>query len=154
MGTNFYLSTNDREVCDKYFGYDYELTDTPKWAYQIHIAKTSCGWLPLFQSHKCFSSISELKKLYTTGKFKIWDEYGSVYNWEEFDKRVLQFNGGISGVQKKERIEGKTYYDRNLPEYRPISHCSDQDCTYNFGPYSNEYFKDEQGYEFTTHEFC
>ena len=44
MGTNFYLMTKSKEVCEKHFGNRFELTDYPDWGYQIHIAKTSCGW--------------------------------------------------------------------------------------------------------------
>lgn len=31
MGTNFYLMTKNKEIRDKYFGYDYKLTDEPDW---------------------------------------------------------------------------------------------------------------------------
>lgn len=151
MGTNFYLITADRNVCDEYFGYDYELTDTPHWGYQIHIAKTSAGWLPLWQSHDCFKSVKQLKKLYDTGNFTIADEYGNVYNWEEFDERVVQFNGGRKGVAPREKIEHNIfspYYDRDMPEYRPISHFE-----YGHGKYANDYFTDEDGFEFTNHDF-
>lgn len=156
MGTNFYLSTVNKDIAEKYFGYDYELTDTPTWGYEIHVAKTSVGWLPLFQSHDCFKSVGQLKKLYDTGKFILYDEYGTIYTWDEFDKRVLKFNGGISGVQKKEKINNDSqspFYDPHVPEYGPISHCSGPDCTYDFGSYAGDYFKDVEGYEFTSHKF-
>jgi hypothetical protein len=151
MGTNFSLITKSKEVRDKYFGYNYELTDTPDWGYEIHIAKTSMGWLPLFQAHDCFKSIRQLKELYDTGEFILADEYGTAYTWEEFDERVLQFNGGVKGVAPREKIEQdphSRYYDRDLPEYKPISHFD-----YAHGRYSMDYFTDEDGYEFTTHEF-
>jgi hypothetical protein len=143
--------TKSKEARDKYFGYNYELTDRPDWGYEIHIAKTSCGWLPLFQSHDCFKSIAELKLLYETGLFTITDEYGDTYNWEEFDERVLKFNGGIKGVAPRERIEKDTtsrWYDPNLPEYRPISHFDYGDCMY-----ASDYFTDPDGYEFDRREF-
>lgn len=152
MGTNFYLATTDRETRDKYFGYDYELMDDPIWAWRIHIAKTSMGWLPLFQSHECFKSIKQLKALYDTGKFKIFDEYGDEYNWPQFDNRVLQFNGGVKGVAKREKIkkDPKSYfYDRRMPEYLPISHF---DYQYDYG-YANDYFMDDSGFEFCKHDF-
>jgi hypothetical protein len=152
MGTNFYLMTKSKEVRDKYFGYDYELTDTPDWGYEIHIAKTSGGWRPLFQSHDCFKSIKQLKELYGTGEFVLYDEYGTTYSWEEFDERVLKFNGGVKGAVPREKIvqdRNSRWYDSNLPEHRPISHFE-----YGYGAYANEYFSDPDGYEFTTHEFC
>ena len=156
MGTNFYIGTANKATCEKYFGWDYELTDIPTWLYQQHVAKTSAGWVPLFQSHDSFKSVKQLKKLYDTGDFILYDEYGITYTWDEFDERVLKFNGGISGVQKKEKLNNNPqspFYDPHAPEYGPISHCSGSDCTYSFREYGNEYFKDEMGYEFTSHEF-
>lgn len=151
VGTNFYLMTKNKEIRDKYFGYDYKLTDEPDWGYQIHIAKTSAGWLPLFQSHDCFKSVKQLKKMYDTGYFILSDEYGTTYNWDEFDERVLQFNGGVKGVAPRKKItQDKTYpfYDKNLPDYMPISHFD-----YGHGMYDSEYFTDLDGYEFSKREF-
>ena len=158
MGTNFYIMTKFKEARDKYFGWNYELTDTPDWGYQQHVAKTSCGWLPLFDGSGCFKSIRELKSIYDTGDFILCDEYGTIYTWEEFDKRVLQFNGGVSGVQQKEEIiqdPSGMFYDERIPNYKPISHCSGPDCTYKFDLYyANDYYKDEDGYEFSKRTFC
>lgn len=144
--------TQDKEVRDKYFGYGYELTDSPDWGYSIHIAKTSIGWLPLFESHECFKSIKELKELYDTGNFIIYDEYGDMYTWQEFDMRVLKFNGGTIHNRVLERIDqdkSSPFYDSNMPDHRPVSHFE-----YKMDPYcAQDYFMDEEGYEFTTHEF-
>lgn len=132
------------------------MTDIPTWLYQQHVAKTSAGWLPLFQGHDSFKSVEQLKRLYDTGKFILYDEYGTTYTWDEFDERVLKFNGGISGaIEKVKNTIDKhdKFYDPNMPEYLPISHCSGPDCTYNFGWCNNDYFKDSDGYEFTLHEF-
>ena len=63
MSTNYYLSTPDKAVRDKYLK-DYTLTDEPSWGYEIHIAKVSCGWVPLFQAHDgAFNSYAELRKI-------------------------------------------------------------------------------------------
>lgn len=151
MGTNFYLMTKNKEHRDLYFGYDYELTDTPDWGYRIHIAKTSYGWLPLFEAHRGIESVKQLKDVYRSGEFIIADEYGTVYSWDEFDKRVLQFNGGVKGRIPREKVEqdrNSPWYDSALPEYRPISHFE-----YDSDRYSSDYFTDPEGYEFTTHEF-
>ena len=132
------------------------MTDIPTWLYQQHVAKTSAGWLPLFQSHDSFKSVEQLKRLYDTGKFILYDEYGTTYTWDEFDERVLKFNGGISGAIEKVKNtidEHDKFYDSNMPEYLPISHCSGPDCTYRFGWADIDYFKDPEGYEFTSHEF-
>ena len=151
IGTNFYLMTKNKEHRDLYFGYDYELTDVPDWGYQIHIAKTSCGWLPLFQAHRGIESVKQLKDIYHAGEFIIADEYGTVYSWDEFDKRVLQFNGGVQGRIPREKVEqelNRTWYDYPKPEYLPISHFE-----YDHGRYASAYFIDPEGYEFTIHEF-
>ena len=152
MGTNFYIGTADKEARDTYFGLNYELTDTPTWLYEQHIAKTSAGWLPSFEESRSIHSVADIKKLYDTGKFVIYDEYGTYYNWKEFDERVLKFNGGVLGVAPRERIKQDPnwqFYDRDLPDYRPISHFE-----YGHGKYASEYFKDSEGYEFSRHEFC
>lgn len=152
MGTNFYLFTKNKDIARKYAPYSYELTDVPAFGYLIHIAKTSCGWLPLFQGHKNgINSVIEYKVAYETGEFRIVDEYGDCYSWDEFDKRVLKFNDGISGVEPKEKIERHEeapWFDKNLPEYMPISHFE-----YGGGKYSIEYFNDKDGYEFSIREF-
>ena len=148
MGTNFYLMTSSKDARDKYFGWNYELTDTPDWGYSQHIAKTSCGWLPLFDGSGCFESIKELHDLYwSDASFIIYDEYGTVYKWDEFEDRVLKFNGGIDGVAPKEKIiqdKNSQFYDSDMPEYKPISHFN-----YGHGKYKEHYYKDEDGYEFS-----
>lgn len=153
MGTNFYLITHDKEACLAVSPYKYCLTDVPYFAYEIHIAKTSCGWLPLFESHPGINSITDLERIYQTDKFVIVDEYGDTYNWEQFNKRVLQFNGGVQGVAELEYIDmseymSSSFFDKNMPNHTPVSHFE-----YGNGMYSKEYFKDPHGYEFTNHEF-
>jgi len=153
MGTNFYLMTRNKSMAQKYAPYSYSLTDEPYFGYEIHIAKTSCGWLPLFQGHKDgINSVREYKAAYETGEFDIVDEYGNSYNWEEFTERVLKFNGGVRGVEPLKKIEVDTssqFYDHRLPEYMPISHF---DYKYDYY-YVNDYFADEDGYEFDKREF-
>lgn len=88
MGTNYYMSTPDKEVKEKYLR-NYELTDKPTWGYEIHIVKLSAGWIPLFQAHEgAFNSYAELQKLVSTGHFIIYDEYMQIFTWEEFDAKV------------------------------------------------------------------
>ena len=151
MGTNFYIMTKSKEARDKYFGWNYKLTDTPDWGYQQHVAKTSCGWLPSFDGSGCFKSIRELKNIYNSGEFILCDEYGTIYTWDEFDERVLKFNGGIKGVTPREKINqdrSSPWFDKNMPEYKPVSHF-EQAC----GRYNDEYFTDPDGYEFSIREF-
>ena len=153
MGTNFYLMTKNKETAQKYAPYSYTLTDEPYFGYEIHIAKTSCGWLPLFQGHKDgINSVREYKTAYETGEFEIVDEYGNAYTWEEFDERVLKFNGGIRGVQLLQKVEvdkHSPYYDHNMSNHVPVSHM---EYVYD-GYWANDYFTDPDGYEFDKREF-
>ena len=153
MGTNFYLFTMNKNMVTKHAPYSYQITDEPDLGYTIHIAKTSYGWLPLFQAHQNgIDSVEEYKEAYDTGEYRIFDEYGTEYNWEEFDERVLKFNGGILGVLPRKKIEqdeNSEFYDPKLPKYKPISH---QD--YKYDPdYANDYDVDKDGYEFCWREF-
>ena len=142
MGTNFYLFTKAKrraELCN------YALTDTPDFGYMIHIAKTSCGWLPLFETHKdIVRSVKDIKALYDSGDFTIYDEYDTEYTWNEFDERVLQFNGGVEGkITPKMEVD-----DDGTTISIPISHMK-----YKNGQYAYMYFKDNEGYEFAYGEF-
>lgn len=158
MGTNFYMITKNKELAQRYAPYSYELIDSPYFGYKIHVAKTSCGWLPLFQAHKNgIDSVVEYKTAYDTGEFRIYDEYGCEYNWDAFDVRVLKHNGGILGVQKPEKIEQNKrsrWYDKNMPDYYPISHIQGSPQSYKFiNQFVNDYFVDSQGYEFDIQYF-
>lgn len=131
MGTNFYFHTKDKKDLTRWFDDgEYELTDFPEFGYSVHIAKTSGGWVPLFQSHNYVHSVSDMQRLYEGGGFKIYDEYGEEYNWPEFKDRVVDFSGGRCGDEK------------------PYSHLE-----YENGRYAYRYHKDPEGYEFTKEEF-
>lgn len=153
MGTNFYLMTRNKTMAQKYAPYSYELTDTPYFGYEIHIAKTSGGWLPLFQGHRDgINSVHAYKEAYHTGEFDIVDEYGSFYTWAEFTERVLKFNGGVRGVMPLEKVavdKTSRFYDPKIPDHIPISHF---DYQYD-GYWANDYFADDEGYEFDSREF-
>lgn len=152
------MITKNKELAQRYAPYSYELTDEPYFGYEIHIAKTSAGWLPLFQAHQNgIDSVAEYKMAYDTGEFRIYDEYGTEYNWDTFDDRVLKHNGGILGVQKPEKIEQNKrsrWYDKNMPDYYPISHIQGSPQSYKFiNQFVNDYFVDSQGYEFDKQYF-
>lgn len=152
MGTNFYILTADTKAKDKYFGINYEITERPILGYMQHVGMTCSGWLPLFDGTGCFKSIKELKEIYDTGLFVLYDEYGNTYNWEEFDRRVVHFNGGVVGAVKKMKYdidETNSFHDPDMPEYLPVSHFE-----YGNGKYAYDYFKDEEGYEFSHSTFC
>lgn len=139
-GTNFYFFTKDKNIKNDYFVGCGMIVDEPEFGYQIHIAKTSCGWLPLFQANDECRSVRMMKKIYDLGGVQIFDEYGEEYTWEQFDERVLQFNGGKKGVKERRLIDG---------EYEPISHLE-----YEHGKYRSYYFVDSDGYEFSKEWFC
>ena len=125
MGTNYYLATSNKEAKDRYLR-NYELTDEPAWAYEIHIAKISSGWMPLFQAHDgAFNSYEELRKLVATGLFILYDEYRHLLTWEEFDSKIQ------SWMARKDELD---------------SHLSPE-C------YGLHAFKDSDGYEFTRRDF-
>ena len=143
MGTNYYFISKNKQAMNEWFGeFKYQLIDTPYFGYEAHVAKTSMGWLPLFQGYKNIKSVNDLKKCYDTGAFKIFDEYEDEYNWEEFKERVIEHNGGYLGAIERRKVES-TYGD--LPNYRPISHFEVEDA--------NAYFKDDKGYEFYPDDF-
>jgi len=139
MGTNFYFFTKDKSAVEKYACNEYELTDTPEFGYEIHIAKTSCGWLPLFQYRETMPSVKAMKTAYDTDKLKIIDEYRREYTWTEFDERVLKFNGGVKGAIEPEKLGN---------EELPISHFEFSD-----GMYSHLYLRDKDGFEFIKGDF-
>lgn len=155
MGTNFYFLTKNKELAETITHGRYEITDTPDWGYEIHIAKTSYGWLPLFQSYaydvkdtNVISSVRRLKEIYNTDEVAIYDEYGTKYNWYEFDKRVLQFNGGTKENREIEQIqydEDSPLVDKYMPNFVPVSHFEYAD-----GKYTDSMYRDSDGYEFDT----
>lgn len=149
MGTNFYLLVKNKSIAEK-IG-DFELTDTPDWGYLIHIGKRSCGWLPLFQSHKGIKSVKDIEEWSRWPGVIILDEYNEVLTWDQLKKELIDWNGGAEGKIPKEHYEvdpNSPYYDSDMPNYTPVSHFA-----YGNGKYSSDYFKDREGYEFTYNEF-
>lgn len=136
MGTNYYLLTKDLKYKDK-LGDKCEITDTPFFAYSLHLMKNSCGWLNLFEYHKeVIESVADIKRLYDTGDFEIYDEYSQKISWNEFeaiytDKYTRYKNGETDKFQ---------------------SHLM-ADKTDKFRICSVRYFIDSEGYEFTDSEF-
>ena len=133
MGTNFYMMTSDKEAANEWFEDSYELTDYPQWGYSIHVAKTSGGWKPLFQEHSRIHSVNDIKIIMSTGKFSIYDEYGTVYTWNEFVKRVVDWN--------KDNPTAYTHVhpDRTMPNFHQIyGRC-----------YPDDDFISADGYEFS-----
>lgn len=154
MGTNFFFSTKHKEITDLFSTAEYELTERPDLHYEIHLAKTSAGWLPLFEEHALLHSVADIKKFYDVfaPKITIIDEYGQTYNWNEFEERVLKFNGGVVGAMAKFPIVNEPddkWYDPRLPEYGPVSHFEYR-MTFDE---RQTFFKDPEGYEFCSKSF-
>lgn len=90
MGTNFYMFTQNKRN-KKVFGDKLYIVDEPDFGYEIHIAKTSMGWQPSFEAHEHIRSVLDLKELYARGDVRIYDEYGTEYDWPAFEERVVNF---------------------------------------------------------------
>ena len=90
MGTNFYMFTQNKQN-KKCFGDKLRIVDEPDFGYEIHIAKTSGGWQPAFEAHESIRSVLDLKEVYDRGDVRIYDEYGTEYDWPTFEERVVNF---------------------------------------------------------------
>lgn len=151
MGTNFYLLVKNKSIAEK-IG-DFELTDTPSWGYLIHIGKRSCGWLPLFQSHRGIKSVRDIEEWCKLPEVTILNEYDEEFTWEQLKEELIYWNGGVSGAIPREYHEpidpSLPYVDRDMPNWTPVSHFD-----YGNGKYASHYFKDSEGFEFTEGDFC
>lgn len=136
MGTNYYLLTKELKYKDK-LGDKVEITDAPFFAYSLHLMKNSCGWLNLFEYHKgVIESVADIKRLYETGDFEIYDEYNRKVEWEDF----------------KEIYNTKYTRYRNGETDKFESHITAQKRE-KFSVIEVRYFTDGEGYEFTDREF-
>lgn len=86
------MITKSKKLAHQYFDDEYELTDTPEFRYEIHLNKCSCGWRPLFQKHKAFSTFQDLEKFYMEHKedIIIEDEYGDKYSFKEYKNEIVE----------------------------------------------------------------
>lgn len=147
MGTNFYLVAKARAIAELY-------SDNIDEDTLIHIAKTSAGWLPLFQQHKHLNSVADILNAIDNG-LKVIDEYDTSYTKEQFIARVVRFNGGAYGAERRVPIQlpddkSSPFYDSNMEGLdEPISHIE-----YARGAYADDYYRDPQGYEFCKGDFC
>ena len=112
MSINFYfrnerLYKECKEFCEKH---DIDISIP-----EIHIAKVSAGWKPLFQHNLLFASVSEIKEFHDKSGLQIFDEYNNKYNWEEFTDRVL--NVGKSGKSHQQYSYGRLHIDNEGYEF-------------------------------------
>ena len=134
MGTNYYLITSDKSK-KILLGTNYTIVEEPYFAYELHIMKKSFGWLPLFEYHpKAIESVADIKRLYDSGGFEIYDEYGHLVSWEDFEE-----------VFKEDYINYKNGKKEGL-----TSHIGQSSH-----PFIKEvYHIDNEGYEFLEGDFC
>lgn len=133
---------------------DFELVRELIAGSKVHVCKNSGGWLPLFQAQKgLWESVEEIKRHYAVIHPKIINEYGEELTWEDFEKNVINWNGGYNGAIPKTPYKHRksTKYwidDLFMPPHLPVSHFEYAD-----GRFAHHYFKDPEGYEFTWSEF-
>ena len=103
MGTNFYLFSKNKKLVQKYAPYSYELTDEPDFGYEIHIAKTSCGWLPSFQAHK--NGINSVKQIFDYATLDV-DNVKSAYSEAGGIYPQFKYKDDINSVESKMSSSG------------------------------------------------
>lgn len=117
MGTNYYFFTKSKELAKNYFPSKLMpnqrrcdgavLVDEPEFGYEIHIAKTSAGWVPLFESYvPTYKYFSEMEAFYMAHKddLTIMDEYGEKFTWDEFKNTMIRHS-------QREPEPTKWYFD-------------------------------------------
>ena len=141
MGTNFYFYTLNKELT-KLMGPRAEPAEGWSDGWELHIAKTSCGWKPIFEEHPLIHSVRDLDKFYHehSDDIIIYDEYGNGYTWSEFKRRVINF-------------ETPKVFDPEFGLYTGNWRCeADNDCEH-IRHWEGEY-ADPEGYRFQHGEFC
>ncbi len=137
MGTNYYFLSKNKELMQKSFaqkdswgisGEEYKIVDEPYLGYKVHLNKLSCGWRPLFQSHKMFKTFKELEAFYhyNDENLEIYDEYGEKYSWKEYFEKVNNHS-----LRPKEAVKWVYEVDVMLRDKRPTLHtvvCNDNEA--------------------------
>lgn len=139
MGTNFYFKIKTDIQIDIPIGGEIKQSILEKIHYAmqdattIHIGKRSGGWLPIFQKTTYYSSVKEIKDFYIQNKnyLIIIDEYDMKYSLEELEAEIFDWN--------KDNPNAKTHLSLN----RDIQ----------YGTPQHLYYKDPEGYEFSSTEF-
>lgn len=88
MSTNYYMLTKNKKFADTYFPEEYELyRGGDVFKAEIHIGKSSAGWMPLFREHKhAYDSVEKLRDFLReyADDIEIIDEYHNISllrNW-------------------------------------------------------------------------
>lgn len=114
MGTNFYFKhKKEKELQKEIFELKkkYKEFDINCNYEEMHIAKTSHGWKPVFEKTKNYDSLKKIKEFYerNINDLVIEDEYGQQYGWIEFYERVVLFNP--KGLSHKESYKDSEGYE-------------------------------------------
>lgn len=153
MSTNYYLMTINKELVEKHFLYEYELTDFPYFGYKIHIGKRSAGWKPLFEAHlNAYSSVSELIKFIKnhSNDIRIFDEYNEEFSVEGLKEELIDW-GKQSPKRKLAYNNGWLKEDPNGELDSPIDHIEYSRIE---RPWIDiHYWHDKDGYDFTDRPF-
>lgn len=178
MGTNYYAITKNKEVAEKYFPYDYSLTDVPYFGYEIHIGKRSAGWKPLFQEHpNAYKSVAKMLEFFKGHEdfFQFYDEYlkemtladikDELIDWGEYqaknDKQCryrFDFDKTAHPYSDMVPVEDGEPYDVEIPFDHITYDRAYVDARHKNGfdgwrGYYENYFRDPEGYDFTTGDF-
>ena len=136
MGTNYYLITTDKFFVEEYFINDFNFTDEPYLAYEIHLCKCSLGWKTLFESHMmAYTSFETLCSFLREhkDKFKIYDDsFDMTFEVEE----VIQY------LMLRQSAPGFTDHLEQLTKENLNN------------DYLQYYWNDSQGYNFIDQPFC
>lgn len=95
MSTNYYLFTSDKSIINKYklscVDEMYTHNKTVLKGYEVHIAKTAGGWVPLFQSHTHINTKQDMLQLLQEPDILLFNEYGKEIQIKEFIEQVVEY---------------------------------------------------------------
>lgn len=97
---------------------------------ELHIGKSSFGRRPIFQKTDLYGSVKEIKDFYDKNKehLTIVDEYDTLLSWRDLESKLINWNKDSEKIIDRKEELGFMY-----KEY--------------------QYYKDEEGYDFSVLEF-
>lgn len=166
MGTNYYMMTTDKQFVKENFINEYELTDEPYLAYEIHMCKCSMGWKTSFRSHPmAYTSVKHMVEFLKSNRdrFKIYDEYSEEQDLDEFIDYIVNRDKNSPKhryIWKRSEFSDLTICDDAEEDYieTPFDHIEYFEFERKHNPYTNtyyqdEYYNDDEGYNFIDCDF-
>ncbi len=176
MSTNYYMLTKNKKFADTYFPEEYELyRGGDVFKAEIHIGKSSAGWMPLFREHKhAYDSVEKLRAFLReyADDIEIIDEYHNFFTAEELDEELIYWkeqqekypdrkNWKYVPVGVPDEIFGGRRHlipvekDEKYDLKYPIDHVEYEklDPYYEFKGRHDMYYHDKDGYNFTNRDF-